>query len=188
MWRKSRDASDLSSYQSLLAAFSTAVTAAKAITPDILPFVTSQGDQVTEVQLAKPSASISSVKFSPLNSRPPTPSSWELTFGAPVSSRAASQLSIEADPEGVPADSVHYLPEFVPCTDLLALYSLVGTQSPLCSLVPNFVAGPPALPLERTLASGMLAEELQRNYRRRLAGIRSGLFLFQTGKVLAPPK
>ncbi|KAJ8349423.1 hypothetical protein SKAU_G00245530, partial [Synaphobranchus kaupii] len=41
MWRKSRDASDLSSYQSLLAAFSTAVTAAKAITPDILPFVTS---------------------------------------------------------------------------------------------------------------------------------------------------
>ncbi|KAJ8356649.1 hypothetical protein SKAU_G00194430 [Synaphobranchus kaupii] len=29
MWRKSRDASDLSSYQSLLAAFSTAVTAAK---------------------------------------------------------------------------------------------------------------------------------------------------------------
>ncbi|XP_064158767.1 uncharacterized protein LOC135236382 isoform X2 [Anguilla rostrata] len=40
-WRTSRDASDLSAYQSLLAAFSSTVTAAKAISPEILPFITS---------------------------------------------------------------------------------------------------------------------------------------------------
>ncbi|XP_064183365.1 uncharacterized protein LOC135250705 isoform X2 [Anguilla rostrata] len=40
-WRTSRDALDLSAYQSLLAAFSSTVTAAKAISPEILPFITS---------------------------------------------------------------------------------------------------------------------------------------------------